>query len=567
MQSELWIKKGNEFSARGNFSEAVLAYQKAIELEPDNVLGWGNLGVVQEKLGQDKIAEVSLRRAIALEPDYSLAQYNLGMLYVKMDKMSKAIQYLEKAVKLNPDNPTYALHHGIAAQRLGKTHDEISSFEKLIKLHGDKSGICYRLWLAYRQLILWGKIEVIKPYLQADLNNDPFISVVMSEDPAQNLRDAKRVADSMKVTTPYTSYPKPRGKIRIGYFSSDLREHPVGQMISGMMSLHNRTKFEIIALSSGSDDKSELRKTIIAGVDSFVDLSKKMTDQQMAKRIYDEHIDILVELTGYTKDKRTGVCAYRPARIQMEWLGFPGTIGADFIDYAIVDKIVVPPDQQQFYSEKLLYLPHCYQVNTPQTISKKTYSKSKWGLPDKGFIFGSFVQQHKIDPIIWDIWMNILRRVPNSVLWLWNQRDEACDHLREEAVARGTDPKRLVFSKMAKKDVHLARLQYTDLALDTLVYGGHTTTTDYVWAGVPVITLLGSHFASRVGASILTEAGLGELVTHNLQEYEELAVSLSQNPKKLEELKKKIIHEKLCKNLFNTERFVRDLEAIYESVL
>lgn len=568
-EAEKFIKIGNEFSQARKWIEASNAYQCALGVDPENVLGWGNLGVMQEKLGQNEAGVLSLKRAVELAPEYALAHYNLGMLLVKMNKLIEAIEYLEKAASLSPDKVEYVFNSGVAMQKADRIVDEIKAFEKVSTLKPDHPEIYYRLWLAYRQIALWEKMEAIEKNLSGEDQTDPFINIVRSEDPKENLLIASQVSDKMKVLEKYATYRKRGKKIRLGYFSSDLRDHPVGQMISGMLPLHDRSKFEVVALNTGKDDKSETRKIIKKGVDRWIDLSTplEMTDGEMAAKIYDQNIDILIEMTGHTKDKRIGVCAYRPAPVQVEWLGFPGTTGTDFIDYVIVDKIVVPPEEQKYFSEKLLYLPHCYQVNSPYTISTRRFSRADWGLPEKGFVFGSFNQQYKIEPVIWEVWMSILRRVPGSVLWLWSQQEECSNNLETEAKKRGIDPKRIIFAPMAPKEIHLKRLQLTDLALDTLIYGGHTTTSDYLWAGVPVITKKGSHFAGRVASSILTEVGLDKLITKNLREYEDLAVRLASSPENIKNIKSKISHQKLKTNLFNTKKFVRSLEELYEKIV
>jgi protein O-GlcNAc transferase len=568
LQAEKCIKKGNDLASQGKVTQAALSYRRAIDLEPDNVLGWGNLGVMQEKMGQDLLAEKSIRKALELAPDYGKAAYNLGMLLVKMGKPKDAIPYMEKAVEANPNEISFVFNQGVNLQKLGRISEQINSFEKVSKLNPDYPEIYYWLWLAYRRIALWDKLSSVELMMLIGTEHDPFINIVRSEDAAENLKVAEFASNKLKVKKMFKVGKRiGNNKIRLGYFSQDLRDHPVGQMVSGLFALHDRSKFEVTVFLTGKNDGSEIRRKIINSVSEFIDLSKKeMTNKEIAKIIHDKKIDILVELTGHTKDNRFGACAYGPAPIQIEWLGFPGTTGADFIDYVLVDKIVVPPSQQRYFSEKLVFLPHCYQINTPVEISEKKYSRHDWGLPEKGFIFSSFVQAFKIDPVIWDTWMNILKKMPDSVLWLWGQNPECVENLKKEAKKRGVDPSRIIFSKSAKKKFHLARIKLAGLGLDTLTYGGHTTTTDYLWAGVPVITRLGKHFASRVCASILTEVGLKELIAKDLKGYEKLAIDLAKSPEKLSKLKKKLSHEKLRANLFNTERFVKSLETEYEKM-
>ena len=265
---------------------------------------------------------------------------------------------------------------------------------------------------------------------------------------------------------------------------------------------------------------------------------------------------------------RLEILALRPSPIQITWLGFPGTTGADFIDYIIADKVIAPRKHAPFFSEKLIYLRRCYQINNNKIeLSELRFKRQDFKLPKKGVVFVSFTQSQKIDPVMFNIWMNILKRVPDGTLWLWQQNQDATKNLRQEAKKVGVQPSRLVFSPRLPKSEHLARLALADLALDTRLYGGHTTTSDCLRAGVPAITKIGNHFASRVCASILTEAKLPELITHSLKEYEDKAVYLAQHPKELTKIRSKITHERLKKNLYDTEGFVRDLEKAYLKIV
>jgi predicted O-linked N-acetylglucosamine transferase (SPINDLY family) len=292
-----------------------------------------------------------------------------------------------------------------------------------------------------------------------------------------------------------------------------------------------------------------------------------MTNTEAMDRIHSDEIDILIDITGFTKDNRLEICAGRPAKVQITWLGFPGTSGSNFFDYVIADKIVLPERDLKYYSEKAIYLPHTYQINN-STIepSKEGFTKKRMGLPEKGFIFSSFNQNYKIEPDLWKIWMNILKRVPDSYLWMWRQDEIAAKNLIKEAKKAGIKEDRLIFGGRFSKDNHIERLALADLGLDTKTYGGHTTTSDSLLAGVPVITIMGEHFASRVCASLLTEAGIPEMIVKNLNEYEDFAVMLAENPDKLKRISEKITTDKLKKNLYNTRRFVESLEKAYLKV-
>ncbi len=285
---------------------------------------------------------------------------------------------------------------------------------------------------------------------------------------------------------------------------------------------------------------------------------------EAAGQIFESGVDILVDLKGHTENHRLEICALRPSPVQAAYLGFPGTTGADFLDYIITDRIVTPEDQSPYYSEQFVYLPHCYQVNDQkQKISDDPFTRPDFGLPEKGFVFCSFNRNYKIEPVMFGVWMKLLNKAPDSVLWLLKSNELAERNLKSEAEARGVDGDRLIFADNMPKDQHLARCRLADLALDTRICGGHTTTSDSLWAGVPVVTMLGSHFASRVSASLLGAVGLPELVTDNLEDYEALAFRVSQNPDELDGLTDKLARNRLSEPLFDTPRFVANLEGAY----
>ena len=356
------------------------------------------------------------------------------------------------------------------------------------------------------------------------------------------------------------------GKIVIGYLSEDFRNHPVGHLTCGLYRLHNRGDFKVYGYSYGKDDGSSYRRQIMLGCDRFVDI-RSLNSLEAARRIYDDRVDILVELGGHTAGSRLDICALRPAPIQVTYLGFPGTTGAEFIDYIITDKIVSPETHGRYYSEKMAYVPHCYQINNNrQQISENKWSRQDFQLPETGFVFSSFNQPFKIEPMMFAAWMKILRNVPGSVLWLLWDNAIAEKNLRQAAALGQVDPRRLIFSTKMSKEDHLGRMRLADLALDTRIYNGHTTTSDCLWAGVPVITLKGVHFASRVSASILTAVDLSELVVDGLDAYVDLAIRLARSADNLKMLKARLHQNRMSAPLFDTARFVHNLEKMYRKM-
>jgi protein O-GlcNAc transferase len=336
------------------------------------------------------------------------------------------------------------------------------------------------------------------------------------------------------------------------------------QQMLGLFELHDRNRFIVHGYSHGKDDGSFYRQKIRQDCDKFSELDN-LSHDEAAKCIYRDKVDILVDLMGHTRGNRLAICARRPSPIQVSYLGFLGTTGAEFIDYFITDKIVTPEDQSIYYTEKLVFLPDSYQINDHlQQISENQWLKQDCGLPPEGFVFCSFNQPYKIDPDMFDTWMRILRRIPQSVLWLLNQNFAATENLQRRAQAQGIQPSRLIFADALPLEDHLARLRLADLALDTRIYNGGATTSNALWAGVPVITLKGDHFVSRMSSSILSAVGLSELVTHNLKDYEALAVELAGRPDKLRAVRKKLARNRLTHPLFDTPRFVRNLENAYK---
>jgi predicted O-linked N-acetylglucosamine transferase (SPINDLY family) len=352
-------------------------------------------------------------------------------------------------------------------------------------------------------------------------------------------------------------------KVRIAYLSADFHQHAMAYLMAELFERHDRSRFEIIGASFGVDDKSQMRKRLVAAFDQFHDVCRK-SDEAVAKLLHDLQIDIAIDLMGYTRDFRFGILAYRPAPIQASYLGFPGTMGAEFINYIIADKTVAPFEHQAFYTEKIVHLPDCYQVNdTKRKIAERTPTRQEAGLPDNGFVFCCFNNNWKITPDIFSVWMRLLRAVEGSVLWLVGDNKSAERNLRMEAQAWGIDPARLVFAGRLPPEDHLARHRVADLFLDTLPYNAHTTASDALWAGLPLVTRLGEAFAGRVAASLLNAIGLPELVTHSIEDYETLALRLAKDPSLLQGYRNQLAKNRLTHPLFDTDRFRRHMEASY----
>ena len=355
-------------------------------------------------------------------------------------------------------------------------------------------------------------------------------------------------------------------RICLAYLSYNFRNHATSHLIQGLFTLHDRSEFEIFAYSMGPDDGSDYRKRIEREADQFIDIAT-YTYSESAKRIHEDQIDILVDLIGYAANGRPEITAQRPAPVTVSFLGYPATTGADFVDYLVADRIVVPPGSEKWYAENLVFMPHCYQVNDhKQLIAEKTPTRGECGLPEEGFIFCCFNGSQKINREIFEIWMRILKTVPESVLWLYQSNRLAAKNLRREAEARSVEGSRLVFAESLPKPEHLARHRLAGLFIDTLIYNAHTTGTDALWTGLPIITLQGETFESRVAASLLTAVGMPELIMPDLETYEDTAIRLAKNPEELQAVREKLVKNRTTTPLFDTPRWARNWEKALKMI-
>jgi len=581
--AEAYYNMGLALQGQHKLNETISCYQKAIQLKPDYANAYYNMGLALQ--GQHKLNEMILcyQKAIQLKPDYAEAYYNMGLALQGERKLNETISCYQKAIQLKPDYAKAYNNMGIALQEQGKWDEAISCCQKAIKIESHLPEVYSHLVFQLRQTCAWQELEgptakldgLTKRALDNGIKTpeNPFLSVTRHADLSRSFAIAKSwssdVATSvsnLKIDFSFDDRRTCKPRITVGYLSNDFYDHATAHLMLSLFGLHNPDEFEIFCYSYGQDDGSYYRKRIQGDCNKFVDMHD-LGHADAATCIYEDQVDILIDLKGYTTGNRLAICALRPAPIQATYLGFPGTTGADFFDYIITDRIVTPEDHACYYTENFVYLPYCYQVNDHcQSISSKDWKKVHFGLPEAGFVFCSFNQGYKIDPVMFEVWMQILRQVPESILWLQPGNKTAERNLRREAEERGVGPERLVFGERLPKDEHLARIGLADLALDTRICNGHTTTSDALWAGVPVITLQGSHFASRVSSSILTAVGLPELITHTLEEYESLAVGLSRNRDELHSIRQRLAKNRLTEPLFDTPRFAKNLEKAYREM-
>jgi len=571
---------GNTLRSLGRLEEAAIRYQEAIQHQPEFPEAHTNLGSTLKDLGKLNEALVCFQKALSFKPDMAETYNNMGIVLRDKGDWEQAVDCYQQAVRLKKDLVEAHFNLGSAHRELGNLKSAILSFHSAFVLKPNYSKALNQLVFQIQQGCLWEELEDFAFKLDsltarelkrgARPGETPFVSVSRSADPAVNLaiassysRHISKTAASANKNYHFNGAKSNRSMIRIGYLSNDFRDHPIAHLILSLFGCHSRDKFKIFCYSHGQNDGSIYRNRIENECDKFVDLIDQ-SDGNAADLIYNDRIDILVDLMGYTRDHRLTISALRPAPVQVSFLGFPGTTGADFFDYIIADRTVIPKRHKPFYSEKIVYMPHCYQVNDhTQAIESHQSSAADHGLPEDGVVFCAFHQSSKIDPIMFNCWMNILSKVAGSVLWLLKNNDFTEQNLKMAAKVRGIDPQRLVFAPRLPKNKHLGRHRLADLMLDTRIYNGHTTTSDALWAGVPVISLMGSHFASRVSASILKTLGLPELITRTLEEYEKLAVRLALDSKELKILRRKITQNQSTHPLFDTRRYAHNLEDAF----
>jgi predicted O-linked N-acetylglucosamine transferase (SPINDLY family) len=397
---------------------------------------------------------------------------------------------------------------------------------------------------------------------------EPFPFVAVSEDPREQRICAERFhEDRVKAREPlWRGERYAHGKIRVAYVSADFREHAVAYCIGELVELHDRSKFEVVGVSLGPDDGSAMRARLARAFDRFVD-ARVLSDLDAARLLRESEVDIAVDLMGYTRESRPGIFAHRPAPAQVGYLGYPGTVGADFLDYVLADRVVLPEADDQFFSEKVVRLPGSYQANDrKREVAGRVPARGELGLPESGFVFCCFNNSYKVVPRMFDVWMRLLDRVPGSVLWMLADNESAARNLREEARARGVAPERIVFASRVPAPEYRARCQLADLCLDTLPYNGHGTTGDMLWSGVPVLTCEGTAFAGRVAASLLHAMGLPGLVAADLEQYEVKALELARDARLLGDLRAKLERNRRSAPLFDTDRFRRHVESAYATM-
>jgi len=558
----------------GAYVESIPHHKKAIELAPNNPEALLNYGKALSSLNSYEEALSAYDKALIIHPSYAEAFLNKGATLKELKRCEEAIVCADSALKINPNLAEGWVNKGIALKEFKQYDEVISHYEKALSLKSEIDWLYGDLLHIKMKVCRWFDLtdnleKIINKVLVNERVINPFSLIALTDNALLHRQCSEiYVQEKYPLNTALGQISKhpENEKIRIGYFSADFHNHATGYLMAELFELHDKDKFELFGFSFGPIKNDEMRQRLEKSFDKFIEVGDR-ADIDIAQLSRNLKIDIAVDLKGFTQDARTAIFSYRAAPIQVNYLGYPSTMGADYIDYIIADKTLIPLNFQSAYSEKVVYLPHSYQVNDrKRVIADKKFSRQELGLPDAGFVFCSFNNGYKILPAMFDGWMRILKAVEGSVLWLFEDNDLSSESLKNEAHKRGIDSERLVFAKRMSLPEHLARHQQADLFLDTFPCAAHTTASDALWAGLPLLTLMGESFASRVAASLLHAINLPELVTASQEEYESLAIELATNPLKLESIKQKLADNRLTTPLFDTPLFTKNLEAAYSEM-
>jgi protein O-GlcNAc transferase len=558
-------------SQTGRHDTAERLMADALAVNPSSYDAFYNRGCALQRLQRHEEAVAAFDRTIMLKPDYLDALVNRGVSLLKIQHAFEALESFDRALRLNPRD-LEALANRASALFVLKRYGECErAYEALLAVAPEhpyaigtralaRAFACDWRHLADDRAAVAATIRAGKPAIP------PHGCTLVGDDPVLQLACARKwVADRC----PPAAAPLAAGarythpKIHVAYLSADFFTHATASLIAGLVEQHDRKRFDVTGISFGPDDASPMRARLQNGFDRLIDVRGR-SDSDIARLLRGMEIDIAVDLKGYTEGARPRIFALRPAPVQVNYLGHPGTMGAPYIDYILADRILIPDDQRRHYSEQVVYLPNSYQVNDDKrAIAERTLTRAEAGLPIDGFVFACFSNLYKITPATFGIWMRLLAGVAGSVLWLYEDNPEGAANLRREAHARGVSAERLVFATRVAQEEHIARQRLADLFLDTLPCTAHTTASDALWAGLPVLTALGSTFAGRVAASVVSAAGLQELVVPSLEVYERVAFALAREPARVARLKAKLARDRATHALFDTKRFTRDLETAY----
>ena len=567
--ADAYFNLGAVLRLQGFVDEAAAAYKRVIALDPSHAAACNNLALILSEAGELSAADDLLRQAVRRWPDYAEGHNNLGALLLDQGRPQEALDALQAALRLKPDYPEAYLNTGNALRELGSLGEAIAAYRRAIELRPTYAEALAQLVYHRARACDWSdaaaEAALLSAVRQSAARIPPFMLMATAATAADQLLCARKWVEHFAVPERqvFALPAAPRaGRLRIGYLSSDFYDHATAYLIAELIERHDRDRFEIHGYSYGPDQGGGMRARLVSAFDRFTNIDA-LAHRDAAARIRADDIDILIDLKGHTHRARPKILAFRPAPVQVNYLGYPGTMGAPFIDYIVVDDFIVPRDRQMLFVEKLAYLPDCYQPNDTRREIAAALSRAECGLPAQGFVFCAFNNSFKITPDFFAIWMRLLQQVQGSVLWLLESNALVRRNLTAAAVAEGVDPGRLVFAPILPHGQHLARHRHAELFLDTLPCNAHTTASDALWAGLPVLTCAGETFAGRVAGSIVRAAGLSELVTNSPRDYEALALALARDPARLNDIRSCLGVGRENLPLFDMGKRTRDLEALY----
>jgi protein O-GlcNAc transferase len=569
--AEALNSRGNALLQLGRPEEALECIDKALKRQPHLAEAHNNRGHVLRYMERPREALFDFDRALALRPDLAQTHFNRGNVQLSLLEPAAAMVSFAQAVELQPSYAEALYNLGDTLRTLGQFEAAARQFDALTRVSPDYSYALGNLFHCRAMQCDWRDHAATTERLvtgsrREELRSDAFTLLSVTDSAEDQLTCARRfVSFSYPAKTPrWTGDPYRHERIRVAYVSADLREHAVSFLLAGVLESHDRNRFETFGISLRPEEATPMGQRVKNAFSRFIDVSA-LGDRGIAELMRDLEVDIAVDLVGFTGGMRPAIFAQRPAPIQVNYLGYPGTTGADYMDYILADDFVIPPEQERHYSERVAYLPECFQANDDRRLmSEAAQTRAAAGLPEQSFVFCSFNNSYKINPTLFDIWMRLLNRVAGSVLWLLGQDDVTRLNLRTEAERRGVDASRLIFARREDYPEHLARLPLADLFLDSLPFGAGATASDAIWAGLPVLTCAGRAFASRMAGSLLRTMEMPELITQDLGQYENRAMELVQRPEELRALRRRLAEKRASTALFDTDRFRRHLESAYE---
>ncbi|OWS70107.1 tetratricopeptide repeat protein [Polynucleobacter campilacus] len=559
---------------QGSHEEALQTYDLLLKYYPNNHVAFCNKGTVLHNLKKYEDALRSYDNALSLQPSHLESLSNKGNTLNEMKRYQEALFAYDAALTIFPDYPEALKNKGNTLIELKRYQDALGIYERLHKMQPGMKNIKALIMHLKMHLCDWSNFEFHYEQLwrACTAGKDvcsPFISFSIFDSANQQKIIAERWVQSKQALfkNEFITSNKSDEKIRIGYYSPDFKNHPVSFLMAELIQLHDRKRFEVIGFSFGADNNNPMHDRLCSAFDQFINVQDK-SEIEIALLSREMGIDIGIDLCGHTHENRSGIFSHRAAPVQVSYLGHPGTMGAHYIDYIIADPILIPMSNASHYTEKLIHLPHSFQINDrKRAIATDQLNKKDFGLPESGMIYCCFNNNFKITPNVFHSWMKILADVDNSVLWLLKDTPAVVENLSKECVKAGVDPARIIFAERISTELYLARYRLADLFLDTCPFNGGATASDALWAGLPIITKLGDAYAGRMAASLLQSIGLPELVTNSEKEYVELAQALGREPSRLASIKTKLAHNKFSTPLFNTPLNVQYIEAAFEKTM